>query len=117
MALDLTTFASNATIGATERSIPSDTTTGVPVSRTEDGVYQLVLDVSAIAAGDQFRIQVYEAVNGGTQRVAGPPWILDGPVSPVQIFDIGMLGDAWDVTLKKLAGTDRAIRWSLRRVS
>ena len=84
---------------------------------TDDGIYQVFLELAAMAAGDQYRIKVKEKVtSAGTQRIvyeavvtgAQPgPW-----VSPSLILIHG-----WDVTMTKLAGTDRSISWSIRQVA
>lgn len=106
----------SATISTTEYSLPADTTSGVPTSQTDDCLLQVWLDFDAMVAGDEYRIRFYEKINAGTQRtvidtrVAGDqatPW-----VSPALL-----VGDGWDVTVTRIAGADRAIAWSLRKVT
>jgi hypothetical protein len=110
-------FESTATITTTERSLPSDTTTGVPVSRTEDAQLQGWLDLTALAAGDEFELALYEKVNGtgATQRKTVLASFV-GKQEPIFLFPALNVFNGWDVTLKKIAGTDRAIGWSLRGV-
>lgn len=109
------TFVNNsATIGATEYSLPANSTT--LAAQTDDCVLQVWIDFDAMAAGDEYRIRLYEKINAGTARkvidtrVSGDqstPW-----VSPSLI-----VGDGWDVTVQKIAGTDRSIPWSLRKLT
>jgi hypothetical protein len=115
MAINLAAFSSSASIGTTERSMPSDTTSGVPVSRTDTAVYQLSLDLSALAAGDQFQVKIYEKVaSGGTQRAVETYVFTGAQANPHVFFPTLILGVGWDMTLKKLAGTDRTIGWAIR---
>lgn len=111
-------YESSATITTSEYSMPAATASGVPTSQTTDGVYQLFLDLSAIAAGDTFRLRIYEKVqSGGTQRKLAE-WVFVGAqgtshwVSPSLVLLHG-----WDMTLIKVAGTDRTIGWSIRQVA
>jgi hypothetical protein len=105
----------SATISTTEYSLPNASTTLTPI--TQSGVYQFFIDTGAMSFGDQYEITVYEKVtSGGTQRklynaiIAGI--MADSWVSPSLVLLHG-----WDVTVKKLAGTDRTILWSIRRVA
>lgn len=110
--------AGSETVTTTEHSLSTDT--AGPDTQTDDGIYQCFLDLNALALGDTFEFRVYEKVQAAdTQRVAllasfsnaqgtdGAVW-----VSPSLILLHG-----WDMTLKKTAGTDRAITWSIRRIS
>ncbi len=96
---------------AASTSLPSDTT---------DGVYQLTVDLNALAAGDAFLVQLYEmGVAGGTKRMADS-MILQG-VAPVDgkvmITPAVILGNGWDWTVKKLTGADRAVPFTLWKVA
>lgn len=108
-------FANSATIGTTEFSCPNNSTTLTP--QTDDGVYQACFDTAAIALGDQFQFRVYEKVrSAGTQRVIYEQ-ILTGAEATTLVFPTLILLHGWDVTMKKLAGTDRAVEWSIRKVA
>lgn len=108
-------FTGSATIGTTEYSCPNASTTLTP--RGEDGVYQVWFDTGALAIGDQFRLRVYERVtSGGAQRIAYEA-ILTGAMADSWVFPSLMLMHGWDVTIQKLAGTDRSIAWSIRQVA
>jgi hypothetical protein len=107
-------FTDTATIGATEYSLPNDSTTLTP--RTEVGVFQVFIDTSTMQVGDQYEITVYETVVTGGSQLSIYQAVLTGVmtdswVSPTLILMIG-----WDVTMKKLAGTDRSMSWSIRQV-
>lgn len=83
-----------------------------------DGVFQLVVDMSALAAGDRVEFAVREkAISTGTQRrlVIGA---FSGPVAdPLYVSDSIILLHGWDFTLKQTAGTGRAFDWSIRKVT
>lgn len=108
----------NATISTSEYSLPADTTSGVPTSQTDDGIYQFFIDFGAMAAGDQYQVRLYEKTDsGGTQRLV-EEWILTGAQSkPMFVMPSFVLGEGWDVTVLRLAGSDRSIRWSIRKVA
>lgn len=104
----------SATISTTEYSLPADSTT--LAAQTDDCILQVWIDFDAMAAGDEYQIKLYEKVNAGTARAVidtrvtgdqSAPW-----VSPSLV-----VGEGWDVTVKKIAGTDRSIAWSLRKVA
>lgn len=105
----------SASIGTTEYSCPNASTTLTPV--TTDGIYQVFLDLSAMAAGDQYQIRVYEKCqSSSTQRVIYEA-IITGTMAPTWVSPSLILLHGWDVTLKKLAGTDRTLEWSIRQVA
>lgn len=103
------------TVGTTELSIVSGTTTLQTV--TDDGVYQLWVDPSAMAKGDEFSIKCYEKVEGtgGTKRVFAE-WTLLGAQSRAFVTPTFILINGWDMTITKIAGTDRAFDASIRKV-
>lgn len=104
------------TVGATELSIPSGTTS--LSTRTEDGVYQLFIDAANMAKGDEFAVRIYEKVEatGGTKRKVFEAVLHD---AQAEIFAAPMLllMHGWDMTLQKLSGTDRAFDASIRKVA
>jgi len=106
----------SATISTTEYSLPAKQ--AGPTSQTTVGVFQFFIDLANMDAGDQYQIRIYEKYDAnGSQRLM-EEWIVTGaqskPLFPTPSF---MLGEGWDITMKKLAGTDRTIYWSIRRVS
>jgi hypothetical protein len=114
----LTFTNDSASISTSEYSLPADTTSGVPTSQTTDGVYQFFIDFGAMVAGDQYRVRIYEKYDsGGTQRLV-EEWILAGAQSkPMFITPSMILGEGWDCTVLRLAGSDRTVAWSIRKAT
>lgn len=117
MALTEAFSISAVTIGVTEWSIVNNSSS--IATSTAAGWYCCLIDFgTAIAAGDTFEFKVYEKVlSGGTQRL-----VYSFPVTGVQSAPIWPsptlpLMWGWDMTLKKLAGTDRAISASIRKAA
>jgi hypothetical protein len=112
MAIGITT--GSATMTTTEFFLASNSTTAT--YQTGDAVVQVFLDCNAMAAGDQYRIRGYEKVNGGTARV----WYeatLTGAQSQLFPSPSIIAGEGWEFSVTKLAGTNRAIAWSLRQAT
>lgn len=109
-------YAVSETVTSTEWSLTTDT--AGPDADTTDGVFQCFIDTGALLAGDQFEVKCYEKVqSGGTQRLIDS-WILDGAqAKPCFVTPSLILMHGWDFTIKKLAGTDRAITASIRQVA
>ena len=81
-------------------------------------MYQVLLDLSALAAGDQFELKLYEKiVSTGTQRLV-ETWTFSGAQSrPIFAAPSMILLHGWDMSLKRIAGSDRSIGWSIRQVA
>ena len=95
------------------------TDTAGPDVDTTDGIFQAFVDLNALAAGDRFEFRLYETVVT-TQRLCYRE-VFDGaqsePIFCSPSFILGGAGSGWDMTLIKIAGTDRAIVWSIRSVA
>lgn len=103
------------TVGATEYSIVNGSTT--LATDATDAVIQVYVDASAMAKGDEYVLRVYETVrSGGTKRIV-EEWSLLGVQAEVLATPSMIVMHGWDVTLQKLAGTDRAFDLSIRKVS
>jgi hypothetical protein len=105
------------TVGTTAISIVSGTTT--PQSVTDDGVYQLWVDgVATLTKTEEYEITIWEIVEatGATQRQVFRATI-KGVQSEVWVSPMLILIHGWDMRLKKLAGTDRALDASIRKVA
>lgn len=104
------------TVGVTELSIVSGTTALQTI--TDDGVYQLWIDAGAMAKGDEFAVKLYEKVEGtgGIKKVFAQ-WSLQGVQTEVFVTPTFILINGWDMTITKLAGTDRAFDASIRKVA
>ena len=104
---------SSVTVGATELSIVSGTTTLQSVAVA--GAYQLVIDASTLAKGDEYRVKIYEkAKSAGTKRVLSQ-WALLGVQAELFCTPTFQLINGWDMTIQKIAGTDRAFDASIRK--
>lgn len=108
-------------VDTTEWSIGDASTNGEAYStatpRTEDGVYQIFLDVSDMIAGDQLQIRVYEKVRSGdTQRIIYQSVLTGAQSEPIWVSPSLVLLHGWDATLDALAGTITVL-WSIRQVS
>ena len=108
------------TIGATEWSIPRNASYDIAQSQTDDGVYQLWIDplVAPMAKGDEFRIRIYEKVEatGGTKRVVFSATLSDAQAE-LFVTPMLILINGWDMTIQKIAGSDRAFDASVRKIA
>ncbi len=108
-------YTDSASIGTTEYSLVSDSTT--PASDTTDGVFQVFIDTGNMAIGDQYRIIIKEKVtSAGSQRDIYAA-VLTGTMTDNWVSPSLILMHGWDVTIQKLAGTDRTFAWSIRQVA
>lgn len=104
------------TVGTVELSITSGTTT--LQTKAEAGVYQLWIDANTMTKGDEFIIRVYEIVKpaGGTKRLFSQ-WSLQGVQTENFVTPTFILLYGWEMTITKIAGTDRAFDASIRKVA
>lgn len=117
MAITIDAFEGSETVGTTEHSMTTDT--AGPDTDTTEGVFQAFIDLNAVAAGDTFRFAVYETVatTSGTQRMVYTAEFTGAQASPIWASPSLLLGVGWDMTLKKIAGTDRSIVWRISQVA
>ena len=109
-------YTNSTTISTTEYSLPNAGSYSSANGITTDGIYQVMLDLSALAAGDEFELKVYEKVaSGGTQRMVYVKYFQGAQTTPHSVTPSLILLHGWDVTLKKMSGTDRSIAWSIRK--
>ena len=109
-------YAGSASISTTEYSLPANSTTLATV--TDDGVYQVFLDLNALTVTEEYLMQVYEKVQStGTKRVVFAATFLGAQGQPVWVSPSLILLHGWDVTMTKVSGTDRTIEWSIRKVA
>lgn len=84
---------------------------------TDDGVYQVFLDVSDMVAGDELQIRVYEKVRSAdTQRIAYQATLVGAQSEPIWVSPSLILLHGWDVTLDAISGTI-TVNWSIRKVA
>lgn len=109
-------YSGTETVSGTEWSMTSDSSSIGAI--TTDGIYQAFLELNAVAAGDTFEFKVYEKVlSSSTQRLVFAATFSGAQGEPVWASPALVLIHGWEMTLKKLAGTDRAINWSIRSVA
>lgn len=100
------------TVGSTELSIISGTTT--LQTNTTKGIRGLFLDASNMAKGDEYEVRIYDKViSTGTKRLAYRQTLSDAQ-SEIIVFPDLFLYNGWDMTIKKNAGTDRTFTASIR---
>jgi hypothetical protein len=117
MAITEAYTGTNGTWG-TEYSLVNASTT--LATETTDGAYQLFLDVNAVALGDTYEIRCYEKVRGAdTQRVCQMATIshAQGADGAIWYSEPIVLMNGWDYSVKRTAGSDRTITWSIRKVA
>lgn len=109
----------SATIGTAEYSLPGDTSSGVPTSQTDDSLMCCWIDFGAMALGDEYEWKIYEKINGtgATQRTIADGRINAAMISKPAVLPSLILVHGWDITVKKIGGTDRSIGWSLRKIT
>ena len=108
-------FAGSEAVATTEWSLTTDT--AGPDVQTDDGIYQVFLDVSDMVAGDQLQIRLYEKVgSASTQRIIDELILVGAQATPVWVSPSLILLHGWDVTLDALAGTI-TVDWSIRKVA
>lgn len=109
-------YENSATISTTEYSLTNNSTT--IAAKTDDGIFQCFLDLSAMVDGDQFALKVYEKVqSAGTQRLIDHRILTGVQAFPHTVLPSLILMHGWDITLTKISATDRAIAWSIRQIS
>lgn len=107
-------FSGSETVSTTEWDLTTDTPG--PDADTADGSYAVMLDLSALAAGDVFSLRAYErVVGGGTQRVVWEASFADVQAEPHWLSPWFNWLHGGTFTLLRRAGTDRSITWSIRK--
>lgn len=108
-------FAGTQSVTNDEWDLPSDTTT--LGAQTDDGIYQCFLDLNLLAAGDVFEFRCYEKVgSASTQRLVYSARFAGAQGAPNWVSPCLVLLHGWTMSLNKIAGTDRTIDWSIRKV-
>ena len=109
-------YSGSATISTTEYSLTANST--VLGSITTDGVYQPILDLNALTVTETYEFRIYEKARAAdTQRVAYKA-LFTGPLAtPIVVMPSVILLHGWEMTMDKIAGTDRVITWSIRQVA
>ena len=109
-------YSGTGAIDTTEFSAPNNANYSAGSPITDDGVYQVFLDLSDMVVNDQLQIRIYEKCRSvDTQRVIYES-ILSGPQADLWVSPSLILLHGWDVTLDALAGTI-TVNWSIRKVA
>ena len=109
-------FAVTETVTITEHSFVTDT--AGPDAEISDGVFQGFFDLNALAAGDEYEFRLYEKVqSAGIQRLVDSKRFIGAQNPPAYATPCLILLHGWDMTWKKIAGTDRSIEGSIRKVA
>jgi len=109
-------FSGTATISTTEYSLTGNSTT--VQTQTTDGVYQCFLDLSALTIAETYDLLIKEKViSTGTQNTVYRATFSGPQASPYTVLPSLLLLHGWDITMDKVAGTDRVISWSIRQVA
>ena len=101
----------SASISTTEYFMMAGSTTA-GAGQTTDAVMQAFIDVENMVAGDRYEFVVYETVNSTRKALARIE--IDGARDKHVVFPAFIVLDGWDVSGKRLAGSDRTIKWSIR---
>jgi hypothetical protein len=111
-------FAGTVSVSSTEYSCPNAANYSSGAARTEDGVFQVFLDISNMVQGDQLRIRLYEKCRSGdTQRIIYEA-IITGTMADSWVSPSLILLHGWDVTIQQTAGTAGiTVNWSIRQVA
>lgn len=81
------------------------------------GAYQLSIDASNMAKGDEFVIRAYKAArSGGTKRVFFQA-VLSDAQSQLFVMPAVLMLYNWDFTIQRTAGADRTFDTSIDRAS
>jgi hypothetical protein len=108
-------YTGSETVSTTEWDLISDSSS--LSSLTTKAWVSGIIDLSGLAVGDVFDLRIYDKVYAGESqklldRIALTKY--SGPlyhIIPVELFN------GWTLTLKRAAGSDAPIKWSLRTVS
>ena len=102
---------------ATEWDLTTDT--AGPDNNTDDGVFQVFLDLNTLVDSDTVRFRAYEKVQAAdTQRIffsqdiSNAQGAEDNFVSPSFV-----LMNGWTFTLQMVTATSRVITWSVRKIA
>jgi hypothetical protein len=109
-------YGGTASISTTEYSLVASSTS--LASDTTDAVVQLFLDLNAMVAGDEYELKFYETTaSGGTKRLVEQWSFVGAQGKPIYASPSFLVLYGWDFTLKRIAGSDRSIVWSIRAVT
>ena len=110
-------YVGSFTASTVELSFVSGTSTLQSI--TDDGVYQLFLELDALLQGDIFEVRIKEKVRAAsTQRTCQLFVLADaqGTDGANAVLPPLQLMHGWDMTIIRTAGVDRVIAYSIRKI-
>lgn len=111
----MSALANSQSVTTTEHSLPADATYSAGSPQSTDCLAQVRVNRAAMAAGDEFRFRVYAKINGQSARpIYECTW--KGSYGDDFVSIPFAFTDDWDMTLLKIAGTDRTFHWTIERV-
>ena len=117
MAINLAAYSGTLAVSTTETSLVTGATKAASGVSTL-GLYELSLDLSAMVAGDQILLKVYEAIlSAGTQRVIFQQQFNNIQNNPAYFTQPIILGNSWDMTLTLVSATGRSVPYAIRSVT
>lgn len=115
MAITIAAYASTGTSIGTITSMV--TNTAGPDSETTDGMWQPFIGVPAAAtAADIFEVNYYETIDA-TQYIVWTGTFRGQAAAFAWVGPSMLLGVGWDMTLTKVAGTDRTLEWHINKAA
>ena len=116
MALNNSLYEFNAqTISTTEYSLTNNSTTIATLAT--DAIISVWIDCANMVAGDEFEIVLREQATASSTQRSIVLASLVGAQPPMFVTSAFQVGHGWDVTMRRIAGTDRAFSWSIRAVT
>ncbi len=110
-------FANTQAVAGTEWSCPRDASYDSAQLQTDDGVYQVFLDLSDMVTDDRLEINIKEKVlSSSTARVAYWAVMMHTQSPAIWVSPPLILMHGWDVTLVTI-GMSITVTWSIRKVA
>lgn len=108
------TFTENSvSVSTTAISFTNGNTT--VATNTANELVAAYCEIGSMAAGDEFEVELLEKTRSASTQASRQKWRLPFG-SGVFESPMFILGNGWDFTIKKIAGTDRTCELSLRRI-
>ena len=114
MDVAITITNDSATISTTEYFLFGDATTAS--YQTTDAILQVFIDFVNMVAGDEYLVKIYEGAEGTNARVLYQATLV-GAQSELWVSPCFIVGNKYEVSVDRIAGTDRIVLWSLRTIT
>ncbi len=116
MAIDNALYSQNSvSISTTEYSLTNNSTTIATV--TTDAIISIWIDAANMTASEQYEIALREQVTSSSTQRRFVLATLTGTQADPFVSSPYQVGMGWDVTMTKIAGTDRTFSWTIRAVT